>query len=88
MFNTVRPDTLRRDLRLWDAKARRLNTDIPAVASTDLGLCPGTAGVPINSLGAVNARGVYDCACCLVDYIPKGKNFHFDQVPRRTKSPT
>lgn len=81
-------NTLRRDLRLWDAQDRRLDTDIPTVASTDLGLCPGTAGMPINSVDAVNARGVYDCAYWLLTVFLKEKNFHFDQVPRRTKSTT
>lgn len=49
----------------------------PTVVSTDLGLCPGTAGMPIISGGIVNTKDIHNCTCCLVDYIPKGKELPF-----------
>lgn len=87
MSNTVRSDTLRQDLRLRDAKDRRLDTDIPTVASTDLGLCPRTAGMQfmlyILLVRLIQRTFVIVHAALLTIFL-MGKNFHSDQVPRRT----
>lgn len=71
MSDTLRSDTLNRGLRLWDAKDRRHYINVPTVSTgTGVVLCPVTAGMPIKSTGAVTARGISNCVCYLVEYVP------------------
>lgn len=69
-------------------KTRRLHADKLAVGSSDTALCPGSAECSWVLFGADNIRGIYNCACCLVNIFLVGMHFHFDQVPRRNRSTT
>lgn len=69
-------------------KRHKTSQDIPTVGSSNTDLCPVNAGCSSILFCAVNVRAFIIVPAVLLSIFLIGENFHFDWVPRKTKSTT